>query len=55
MKVFIGAESIPKQCLTISDVSNKGWLAIAKIKPLSYFMSVLLMLMKAFDNIEVEK
>ena len=33
----------------------KGWLAIAKLKPLSLFISLLLMLKKAFDNIELEK
>ena len=28
----------------------KGWLAIAKLKPLSLFISLLLMLKKALDN-----
>ena len=30
--------------------SQKGWLAIAKLKPLSLFISLLLMLKKALDN-----
>ena len=30
---------------------QKGWLAIAKLKSLSLFISLLLMLKKAFDNI----
>ena len=34
---------------------QKGWLAIAKLKPLSLFISLLSMPMKAFDNVEVEK
>ena len=33
----------------------KGWLAIAKLKPLSLFISLLLMLKKAFDNVKKEK
>ena len=34
----------------------KGWLAIAKLKPLSLFISLLsIMPMKAFDNVKVEK
>jgi len=31
------------------------WLAIAKLKPLSLFISVLLMLKKALDNVRMEK
>ena len=34
---------------------NKGWLAIAKLKPLSLFISLLSMLKKAFYNVEIEK
>ena len=30
-------------------------LAIAKLKPLSLFISLLSMLKKAFDNVEIEK
>ena len=33
----------------------KGWLAIAKLKPLSLFISLLLMLKKALDNGEMVK
>ena len=33
----------------------KGLLAIAKLKPLSLFISVLLMLKKALDNVKMEK
>ena len=36
-------------------VYQKGWLAIAKLKPLFLFISLLLMLKKAFDNVEKEK
>ena len=32
-----------------------GWLAIAKLKPLSLFISLLLMLKKAFDNVKIDK
>ena len=34
---------------------TKGWLAIAKLKPLSLFISILLMLKKALDNVKIEK
>ena len=33
----------------------KGWLAIAKLKPFSLFISLLSMLKKAFDNVKIEK
>ena len=33
----------------------KGWLAIAKLKPLSLVISLLLMLKKAIDNVKIEK
>ena len=33
----------------------KGWLAIAKLIPLSLFISLLLMPNKAFDNVKIEK
>ena len=36
-------------------LARKGWLAIAKLKPLSLFISLLLMLKKAFDNVKIEK
>ena len=34
---------------------HKGWLAIAKLKPLSLFISLLSMPKKAFDNVKIEK
>ena len=34
---------------------EKGWLAIAKLKPLSLFISLSLTLKKAFDNVKMEK
>ena len=33
----------------------KGWLAIAKLTPLSLFISLLLMPNEAFDNVKIEK
>ena len=39
----------------ISFPISKDWLAIAKLKPLSLFISLLLMLRKAFDNVKKEK
>ena len=33
----------------------KGWLAIAKLIPLSLFISLLLMPNEAFDNVEIVK
>ena len=33
----------------------KGWLAIAKLKSCSLFIPLLLMLKKAFDNVNIEK
>ena len=37
------------------DNYGKGWLAIAKLKPLSLFISLLSMPKKAFDNVKIEK
>ena len=34
---------------------HKGWLAIAKLKPLSLFISLFLILEKEFDNVKIEK
>ena len=34
---------------------TKGWLPIAKLKPLSLFISLLFMIRKAFDNVKIEK
>ena len=33
----------------------KGWLANAKLKSLSLFIPLLLMLKKAFDNVKIEQ
>ena len=33
----------------------KCWLAVAKLNPLSHFISLLRMLMKAFDNVKIEE
>ena len=45
--------------MLFNDISRyfeaKGWLAIAKLKPLSLVNSQLLMLKKAFDNVKIEK
>ena len=38
-----------------SRFDAKGWLAIAKLKPLSLFISLLSMLKKAFYNVKIEK
>ena len=35
--------------------SKKGWLAIAKLKPLSFSISLLSMLKKAFGNVKIQK
>ena len=37
------------------NILHMGWLAIPKLKPLSLFISLLLMLQKAFDNVEIEQ
>ena len=39
----------------VSKVFSKGWLASAKLRPLSLFISLLLMLKEAFDNARIEK
>ena len=39
----------------LMEFYRKGWLAIAKLKPLSLFISLSLMLKKAFDNVRIEK
>ena len=38
-----------------ADFECKGLLAIAKLKPLSLFFSLLLMLKKALDNVKIDK
>ena len=45
---------IQDMCIHLS-VLSKGWLAIAKLKPLSLFISLLSMPKKAFDNVKIEK
>ena len=40
---------------TLKLFDQKVWLAIAKLKPLSLFISLSLMLKKAFDNVKIEK
>ena len=40
---------------TNKDINLKGWLAIAKLKPLSLFISQLSMLKKVFDNVNIEE
>ena len=37
------------------EIQLKGWLAIAKLKPLSLFISLLSMPKKAFDNVKIKK
>ena len=49
--------SPPRSAIQIkvsSGVAHKGWLAIAKLKSLSLFISLLLMLKKAIHNIKME-
>ena len=40
---------------SVSRLSLKGWLAIAKLKPHSLFISLLSMLKKAFYNVKIGK
>ena len=47
------AKSIAERALELVTFSRKGWLAIAKLKPLSLFISLLSMPKKAFDNVKV--
>ena len=42
-------------CINLVDFHSKGWLAIAKLIPLSLFISLLLMPNEAFDNVKIEK
>ena len=39
----------------VMSIFRKGWLAIAKLKALSLFISVLSMVKKAFYNVKIEK
>ena len=57
MKVGIKIGSVlcfALNCFCLMSI-GKGWLAIAKLKPLSLFISVLSMLKKAFYNVKIEK
>ena len=50
------ALALHKNCrFLIIALVYKGWLTIAKLKPLSLLNSLLLMLKKAFDNFKIEK
>ena len=50
------ALALHKNCrFFIVALVYKGWLTITKLKPLSLFISLLLMLKKAFDNVQIEK
>ena len=44
-----------KYFCVVERASYKGWLAIAKLKPLSLFISLLSMLKKAFYNVKIAK
>ena len=41
--------------LNLASDMSKGWLAIAKLNPLSLFISLLLMLKKELDDAKIEK
>ena len=41
--------------VVVAFLVPKGWLAIAKLKPLSLFISLLSMPKKAIDNVKIEK
>ena len=52
--------STASTCCNLPDpgeksTDRKGWLAIAKLTPLSLFISLLLMPNEAFDNVKIEK
>ena len=42
-------------CSILGELKLKGWLAIAKLIPLSLFIPLLLMPNEAFDNVKIEK
>ena len=46
---------LPMPDPSVQHSDQKGWLAIAKLKPLSLFLSILLMLKKAFDIAKIDK
>ena len=39
----------------MGNIPQKGWQAIAKLKPLSLFICLLSMLKKALDNVKIDK
>ena len=50
------ALALHKNCrFLIVALVYKGWLAIAKLKPLSLFISLFLMPKRALDNVKIEK
>ena len=51
----LGCVFLMRTCYRLIKIRQKGWIAIAKLKPLSLFISVLLMLKKALDNVKMEK
>ena len=52
-KIFATGVNFSRNNTFSRIISRKGWLAIAKLKSLSLFMSLLLMLKKAFDNVKI--
>ena len=57
MKVGIKIGSVlcfALNCFCLMSIC-KGWLAIAKLKPLSLFIALLSMLKTAFYNVRIEK
>ena len=55
VKSFRTVGKISRQSGKFPNILEKGWLAIAKLKPLSLFISLLSMPQKAFDNVKIEK
>ena len=53
--VIVGLHTDPEVNRWERRRSQKGWLAIAKLKPHSLFISLLSMLKKAFYNVKIEK
>ena len=51
----LGCVFLMRTCYLLIKIRQKGWIAIAKLKPLSLFISVLLMLKKALNNVKMEK
>ena len=54
-KVPVCSEKNCTSCPNWGEVGGKGWLAIAKLKPLSLFISLLSMPKRVFDNVEIDK